>query len=142
MSHRSQICTIKKLQEQAQDLLNEANRIWDQDYLLQHEIEEHIKKITCTDLRQQLRKPQRVRVVISLTPIPGPSRSPDYLHQATMHHTPPPPQQYHCFQCNGLGHFKWDCQQYRCRGCNQVAPGHVPKNCPGSTYDNRLQGHL
>ena len=142
MSHQSQICSIKKLWEQAQNLLNEANGIQDQDYLIQHEIEEHVKRITWKDLRQWLNKPQRVWVVVFPTPLPGPSRLPDYSHWATMCHAPPLLQQYCCFQCDGLGHFEWDCQQYRCRGCNQVAPGHTPKNCLGSTYDNGLQGHF
>jgi hypothetical protein len=55
-------------------LLKEANRIEERDIMIQHEIESHIKTITQSSLRQQIKKPQCVGVVMSPTLPPGPSQ--------------------------------------------------------------------
>jgi hypothetical protein len=73
ISHRNHTRTIKKLQEQAMGLLEEANKINKRDTMIRHEIESHVKTITKSDLRQQIKKPQCIRVVTSPTPLPGPS---------------------------------------------------------------------
>jgi hypothetical protein len=54
-------------------LLEEANRINDWDMLTQQEIDHHVGTITRSDLCQRIKKPQRVQVVVSPTPLPGPS---------------------------------------------------------------------
>jgi hypothetical protein len=74
INHRNNTCTVKKLWEQAMALLEEANKINDCDLMVCQEIESHVGTITRTDLRQRIRKPQRVRVVTSPIPLPGPSR--------------------------------------------------------------------
>jgi hypothetical protein len=73
ISHQNHTRTIKKLQEQAMALLEEANRINERDTMIRHEIESHVKTITRSDLHQQIKKPQRIQVVMSPTPLPGPS---------------------------------------------------------------------
>jgi hypothetical protein len=83
MTHQNYSHTVKNLQKQAMALLEEANRINDWDILTQQEIESHVQMITRSNLRQWIKKPQRVQVVVSPTPLPGPSRQPDNSHQAT-----------------------------------------------------------
>ena len=141
MSHRSHTQTILALRNQAQSLLEEANKIQDRDYLIRHEIEDHVKRITRTELRSRLRKPQRIRRIVSPIPIPGPSQIPDNSHRATLRY-PNPQRQYRCYQCDSPSHFKWDCKHYKCKTCNQTAPGHAPRNCPGPTYDDGLRGYF
>jgi hypothetical protein len=82
-THRHNSHTIKKLRKQAMALLEEANKINKQDMLVHHRIESHVQNITRSDLRQQIEKPQQVRVIISPVPIPGPSHQPDNSHCAT-----------------------------------------------------------
>jgi hypothetical protein len=60
VNHRNNTRTVKKLWEQAMALLEEANKINDRDLMIQQEIESHVGTITRADLRQQIRKPQRV----------------------------------------------------------------------------------
>jgi hypothetical protein len=52
INHRNNTCTIKKLQEQAMALLEEANKINDRDLMVRQEIEGHVGTITRTDLHQ------------------------------------------------------------------------------------------
>jgi hypothetical protein len=52
--------TIKNLREQAMALLGEANKINEQDKMVKHELESHVQTITGSDLRQRIKKPQRV----------------------------------------------------------------------------------
>jgi hypothetical protein len=68
MTHQYHSHTIKKLQEQAMALLEEANKINEWDMMTRHEIESHVWTISQSDLQQQIRKPQQVWVVVS--PIP------------------------------------------------------------------------
>jgi hypothetical protein len=73
LTHRYHAHTIKNLQEQAKVLLEEADKINKRDKMVRHEIESHVQTITRLDLRQKIKKPQQVRVVVPPTPLPGPS---------------------------------------------------------------------
>jgi hypothetical protein len=57
VNHRNYTCTIKKLREQATALLEEANRINERDMMIWHEIKNHGRMITRSDLHQQIKKP-------------------------------------------------------------------------------------
>jgi hypothetical protein len=140
ISHQNNTRTVKKLREQAMALLEEANKINDRDLMVHQEIESHVGTITRTDLRQQIRKPQRVQVVTSPIPLPRPSRRSDNSHRATYSRNYTCPQ-YQCFQCGDPTHFKWDCPLYICQTCDQVAPGHAPRACKGRIYDDGIRGH-
>jgi hypothetical protein len=83
LTHRYHVRTIKNLREQAQALLVEADKINECDKMVRHELESHVQTITQSDLRQRIKKPQRVRVIVSPTPLPSSSRRPDYSHLAT-----------------------------------------------------------
>jgi hypothetical protein len=83
MTHRHHSRTIKKLWEQAMAFLEEANKINEQDMMIRHEIESHVWTISRSDLRQQIKKPQWVRIVVSPTPLPDLSHQPDNSHRAT-----------------------------------------------------------
>jgi hypothetical protein len=50
MTHQYNSCTIKKLCKQAMALLEEANKINEQDMLVCHEVESHVQNITRSDL--------------------------------------------------------------------------------------------
>jgi hypothetical protein len=51
--------------------------------MIRHEIESHVQTITRLDLHQKIKKPQRVRVIVSPTSLPSSSQRPDYSHLAT-----------------------------------------------------------
>jgi ribosomal protein S14 len=108
--------------------------------MVRHEIKTHIQTITQSDLRQRIKKPQRVRVVVSPTPLPSSSQRPDYSHLATygQNYTR---QQYQCFECGDPTHFKWDCPFYKCRTCRETAPEHMPQACHGRIHDDGIRGH-
>ena len=113
MNHRSLVNTIRKLCQQAQTLLEEANILTRRDFMLRQEIKTHISKITRTELRKRLRKPTLFcfqEMPISPPP-PQPSTSSLNL-SARRHHI-----QYmrsgepmRCYECNSLSHIKWNCQ--------------------------------
>jgi hypothetical protein len=136
VNHQNHIRTVKKLREQATALLEEANKINDRDLMIQQEIESHVGTITKADLCQRIKKPQHVRVVTSPTPLPGPSRRPDYSHLATYGWNYSR-RQYQCFKCGNPTHFKWNCPLYKCWICGQTAPGHAPKACQGHVFENK-----
>jgi hypothetical protein len=140
MTHRYHSRTIKKLQEQAMALLKEANKIDERDMMVRHEIESHVKAISQSDLRQQIKKPQQVWVVVSPTPLPSTSRQLDNSHHATYGQNYAQ-QQYQCFECSDPTHFKWNCPFYTCQTCNQTAPGHAPWACHGHIHDDGIRGH-
>jgi hypothetical protein len=50
LTHRYHARTIKKLQEQAKALFEEADRINKQDKMVRHEIKSHVQTITQSDL--------------------------------------------------------------------------------------------
>jgi hypothetical protein len=83
LTHRYHARTIKNLREQAKALLEEADKINERDKMVRHEIKSHIQTITRSDLCQQIKKPQRVQVIVLPTPLPSSSRQPDYSHLAT-----------------------------------------------------------
>jgi hypothetical protein len=60
LTHRYHARTIKNLREQAKALLEEADKINEHDKMVRHEIESHVQTITQSDLRQRIKKPQRV----------------------------------------------------------------------------------
>jgi hypothetical protein len=140
LTHHYHTRTIKNLREQARLLLEEADKINKRDKMIRHEIESHVQTITRSDLRQRIKKPQRVHVVVSPTPLPSSSRRPDYSHLATYGRNYAR-QQYQCFQCGNPTHFKWDCPLYTCQTCDQVAPGHAPRACRGRGYNDGIRGH-
>ena len=69
-NHRSLVNTIKKLRQQAQALLEEADILTGRDFMLCQEIKTHVSKITRTELRKRLRKPTLFR--FKEMPIPPP----------------------------------------------------------------------
>jgi hypothetical protein len=105
MTHRHNVHTVRKLCEQAMALLEEANKINEQDMMVRHKIESHVRTITQSDLQQQIKKPQQVQVVVSPTPIPGPSRQPDNSHHAT-YGCNYARCQYQCYQLSNPSYFK------------------------------------
>jgi hypothetical protein len=140
LTHWYHVRTIKNLREQAKLLLEEADKINERDKMVRHEIKSHVQTITQSDLQQRIKKPQWVWVVVPPTPLPGPSRRPDYSHLATYgwnyaH------QEYQCFECGNPTHLKWDCPFYTCRTCKQIAPGHAPWACHGRIHDDRIHGY-
>jgi hypothetical protein len=74
LTHRYHVRTIKNLQEQAKLLLEEADKINERNKMIRHKIESHVQTITRSDLRQKIKKPQRVQVVVCPTPLPSSSR--------------------------------------------------------------------
>ena len=69
-NHQSIVNTIRKLHQQAQALLEEADILIGRDFMLRQEIETHVSKITRTELRNRLRKPTLLH--FKGTPIPPP----------------------------------------------------------------------
>jgi hypothetical protein len=141
MTHRYHSRTIKRLREQAMALLEEANKINKCDMMVRHEIESHVQAITRSELRQQIKKPQRVRVIVPPTLLPSTSRQLNNSHRATYGQNYAR-RQYQCFECRDPTHFKWSCSFYTCRTCNQTAPGHAPRACHGRIYDDGICGHF
>ena len=56
------------------------------------------------------------------TPIPAP------IARTTRRH--PRPRLLSCYSCGSRTHFKLNCPQYICSGCNTAAPGHNLSGCP------------
>ena len=67
-------------------------------------------------------RPPNLRRSPSPTPIPTPiARTPRCR---------PRTQLLSCYSCGSRTHFKLDCPQYICSGCNTAAPGHNLSGCP------------
>ena len=67
-------------------------------------------------------RPPNLRRSPSPTPIPTPiTRTP---------HRRPHTRLLSCYSCGSRTHFKLDCLQYICSGCNTAAPGHNLSGCP------------
>ena len=67
-------------------------------------------------------RPPNLRQSPSPTPVPSP-----------ITHTPrrrPRTRLLSCYSCGSRTHFKLDCPQYICSGCNTAAPGHNLSGCP------------
>jgi hypothetical protein len=58
LTHRYHVHTIRNLREQAKSLLEEVDKINEQDKMVRHEIESHVQTITWSDLRQKIKKLQ------------------------------------------------------------------------------------
>jgi hypothetical protein len=58
MTHQYHSRTIKRLQEQAMALLEEANKINEWDMMVRHEIKSHVQTITQSEIQQWIKKPQ------------------------------------------------------------------------------------
>jgi hypothetical protein len=140
LTHWYHVYTIKNLWEQAKLLLEEADKINEQDKMVWHEIESHVQTITWSDLQQKIKKPQQVWVVVPPTPLPGLSRRPDYSHLATYGQNYAC-WQYQCFECGNPTHFKQNCPFYTCQTCKQPASGHAPWACHGCIHDDGIHGY-
>ena len=137
--------SIKTLRNQAQKLLEEATQLQERKHSLWQEIDHHLHTITQPELRRRLYNPYKVypqptSPIIQQTQ-PTPSSS-----QPVLRSNPNPKKQtqIRCFQCNSPTHIKWNCPQYCCRYCDDMAPGHSQQNCPKNgfeVYDDGLRGH-
>ena len=80
MNHQSLVNTIKKLHQQAQTLLEEADILTGRDFMLCREIKTHVSKITRTELCKRLRKPTLFRFKEMPIPPPQPQASTSSLN--------------------------------------------------------------
>jgi hypothetical protein len=80
LTHRYHAYTIKNLREQAMALLGKADKINERDKMVRDEIESHVQTITRSDLRQRIKKPQQVQVIVPPTPLPSMSRQYNNSH--------------------------------------------------------------
>ena len=85
-NHRSLVNTIRKLQQQAQMLLEEANILTRRDFILRQEIETHVSKITKAELCKRLRKPTQFCFKETPIPPPQPQASSSLNLLARQHH--------------------------------------------------------
>ena len=140
--HRSLSTTAKRLRQQAQQLLAEADRLTTRDIKIREQVERHVRIITRRELRERLFKPSLVRYRLT-----GPQYQVNpstWTHTArrsamSYNHAPRP---LRCFQCNSPNHIKWQCDMYTCPKCGKRAPGHAQKNCrEGLTFNDGLRGH-
>ena len=69
-NHQSLVNTIRKLHQQAQTLLEEADILTGRDFMLWQEIETHVSKITKAELRKRLHKPTLFHFKEMLIPPP------------------------------------------------------------------------
>ena len=147
LQHRSTKETITQLRSHAQALLERADRLHDYDLGLRREINRHLPSITRKELRDRLYRP----VAVYPRP-PGPIYRQTFPSSSRSIRPPSPPTPrmtnpriYRCFQCGDAGHIKWYCNQYRCRYCRRIAPGHSQKDCPSNKekpYDDGYRGYF
>ena len=145
MNHQSLVNTIKKLHQQAQALLEEADILTGRDFMLRQEIETHVSKITRTELCKRLRKPTLFCFKEMPIPPPPPQPSTSSLNlSARQHHIRymRSGEPVRCYKCNSLSHIKWNCQQYICPLCGQRQPGHAQKNCPHHYHEDGTCGYF
>ena len=136
---------IKILHDQAQKLLEEANWLQERKHSLHQEINHHLHTITQPELCWCLYSPYKVQTQPSI-PTAWPTQLIPSASWPTLRSNPNPKKQtvLCCFQCNSLTHIKWNCPQYHCQYCKDVAPGHLQQNCPKNgfeRYDDGLHGH-
>ena len=144
-NHWSLVNTIRKLCQQAQALLEEANILTGRDFMLWQEIETHVSKITRTKLCKILRKPTLFHFKEMPIPPPQPQASTSSLNlSAHWHciHYMRLGEPMRCYKCNSLSHIKWNCQCYVCPLCGQRQPGHAQKNCPDHYHNDRTRGYF
>ena len=143
-NHWSLVNTIRKLHQQAQLLLEEADILTGRDFILQQEIETHISKITKAELCKRLHKPSHF--CFKETPIhpPQPQASSLQTLSARQHHIcyTQSGEPMRCYECNSLSYIKWNCQLYICLLCGQRQPGHAQKNSPDRYHDDGLWGYF
>ena len=128
-----------------QKLLEEANQLQERKHSLHQEIDHHLHTITQPKLCWCLYNPYKVQPQPSIPTV----RSTQLISSTsrpTLHSNPNPKKWtvFQCFQCDSLTHIKWNCPQYRCWYCKDVAPGHLQQNCPKNRlepYDDGLHGH-
>ena len=85
-NHRSLVNMIRKLHQQAQLLLEEANILTGRDFILQQEIKTHVSKITKAELHKRLRKPSHFHFKETPIPLPQPQASSLQTLSAHRHH--------------------------------------------------------
>ena len=137
--------SIKILHDQVQKLLEEANQLQERKHSLCQEIDHHLHTITQPELRQHLYNPYKIQPQPSILTV-QPTQLIPSASQPTLHSNPNPKKQtvLHCFQCDSSTHIKWNCPQYCCQYCKDVAPSHLQQNCHKNgfePYDDRLHGH-
>ena len=137
--------SIKTLHNQAQKLLEEANQLQEKKHSLWWEIDYHLHTIMQPKLHQRLYNPYKVYPRPTLPIIQQAQPTPSSSWPVLWFNPNPKKQtQLCCFQCNSLTHIKWNCPQYCCRYCNDMAPGHSQQNCPKNgfeAYNDGLLGH-
>ena len=139
--HRGTSGTIRNLRQQAAKLLDEADLLSRQHYARRRELEEFTSSLKQTTFQQRLFRPIKV---YPKRPPPMTERPPPTIRKPTFPTPststirplwPPYPQvasraPIRCFQCDSLLHIKWYCNEYRCKSCKNIAPGHSYKDCP------------
>ena len=144
-NHQSLVNTIKKLWQQAQALLEEADILTGRDFMLWQEIKTHVSKTTRTELRKRLRKPTLSRFKEMPIPPPSPQPSTSSLNLSACRHRiryMRSGEPMRCYECNSLSHIKWNCQWYGCPLCGQRQPGHAQKNCPNHYHNDGTRGYF
>ena len=126
-NHWSLVNTIRKLCQQAQQLLEEANILTGRNYILWQEIEMHVSKITQTKLQQRLYKPTHFWFKETPTPPSRPIASSSHTLTTRWHPIcyTQAGEPMRCNECNSLSHIKWNCQLYVCPLCRQRQPRHA-----------------
>src|SRR5271169_3649366 len=147
-SHRTTQQSVTQLRQQAQSLLEEADKLQKHHDKYIQDLHHFLPTITRRELRIKLSRPVKTLSKKSSTS----STKPNTLHLpkntsiqtqspvSSSSAQPPPYQtrrqrgtmgkQYTCFQCGSPDHFKWNCTKYRCYYCRKLSPGHSQRQCP------------
>ena len=144
-NHQSLVNTIRKLHQQAQALLEEADILTRRDFMLQQEIKTHVSKITKAELCKRLHKPTLFHFKETPIPPPQPQASTLSLNLSARQHRicyMRLGEPMRCYKCNSLSHIKWNCQHYVCPLGGQRQLGHAQKNCPDHYHDNGTHGYF
>ena len=144
-NHQSLVNTIRKLRQQAQALLEEADILTGRDFMLRQEIETHVSKITRAELRKRLHKPTLFCFKETPIPPPQPQASTSSLNLSARWHCiwyMRSGEPMRCYKCNSLSHIKWNCQCYICLLCGQRQLGHAQKNCPDHYHNDGTWGYF
>src|SRR5271168_4438173 len=138
-NHQRTKHTIKRIQEMAQALLEEADQLQTTHNKQLTDLYSLIPNITQPHLRKRLGKPELVYLkprtqimrqippaTLPVLPLPTISQQPG-LSMSRPIPTPRTtntqrPTIIHCFECNDPNHIKWHCPRYRCQGCGRLSP--------------------